>query len=456
MNKTPSHLKNNPTLNSNLKIERCYDSHVHLFSTGEYASALNLKEIKKFQDLSNLKITEKNFRKHWLMGFGWNQFESFEISQLHRKHLDSIFKDIPVSFTRVDSHSILVNTAALQELNLMNTFLNEQFGEEAPLDSENKPTGFLSERAKKFFEKKIPKFTTSQLKGFLQESLNIFNSYGTTHLRDMTIETEIWNLQAQMAEQKDWTLASEHYFYCPNFEKCESTIKEALIAQKNAPAKMRCLGLKIFIDGALGSETAYLREPYVGQSSRGFLLWKEKDFQETLKLIWQANLEVAIHTIGDGSTEWVLDQIISLNQNGFHGKVALEHVEILDLELIKKIKQVGATCYLQPSQWLSDHQWLEKKLGSRVQQTFAWNLLETEKVPFFFGTDSPIEPADNLLNIKAVKEAAQKGWAPTILPAAHYLSHPDPHFFGQSFSEWDENNNLVKLVFDQQEVIKLK
>src|SRR5207302_10607459 len=67
--------------------------------------------------------------------------------------------------------------------------------------------------------------------------------------------------------------------------------------------------LKIFTDGALGSQTAALEEPYAGSDDRGLLTIEVERLNADVARASAAGIAVAIHAIGDRAVHVALDAI---------------------------------------------------------------------------------------------------------------------------------------------------
>ena len=68
--------------------------------------------------------------------------------------------------------------------------------------------------------------------------------------------------------------------------------------------------LKLLSDGALGARTAYLNAPYSDSpQQRGMLLFESDDLKAMVKKCHEAGMQVAIHAIGDGAVDEVIDAI---------------------------------------------------------------------------------------------------------------------------------------------------
>ena len=421
-----------------LKIPRCYDSHCHLLGTGKILSILNLRQMKSPHDILHMQISESSYQNGWLIGFGWDQHR-WDRKLPHRNILDQRFPDTPVALSRADGHGIWVNSKALEMIGLLNQ--NSQkfpdpVGGVIVRDSDDLPTGVLIDTAKLLIDFKIPPNSRIENLAYLKKGIEYFNQAGFSHVRDMTSSVEQFELAHELEQNGQLNLAIEHNFTAENFSDLNRAIQDALFCRQKKSELLRVLGVKIFLDGSLGSEGAYLSEPYSGTKERGALAWTPQELKDAFRKIWNENLEVAVHCIGDQATAIVLDVALDLKKDNCTGKLNLEHVQVLKDSSIQKMKELNVVCHLQPCHWLSDRAWLREKLGSLYPFVFRWADLEQAQVPFYFGSDSPIEESSISNNLKALNESVNEGIRPIESDIAKYHSHPDQNWRPQVVTQW--------------------
>jgi predicted amidohydrolase YtcJ len=128
---------------------------------------------------------------------------------------------------------------------------------------------------------------------------------------------------------------------------------------------------------------------------------------------------------------------------GIQGKLHLEHVEILRTDTIHLMKPLHVHCHLQPCHWESDKKWLKEKLPDLWRFSFPWSALEKNKIPFSFGSDSPIEKSDFLQNLKSIKNAESEGLLPIKEDPIRY--HTYPFNDGPNFTTTIENDHVISV-----------
>lgn len=424
-------------------IRNCYDSHTHFWATGQVACGLRLHDLRSPEDVTRLKITPEHFRDRWLVGFGWDQHLWPLAGFPDRAVLDRVFPDTPVFFSRVDGHASWLNSAGLAELARRGyDFSRDPEGGRISREADGSPAGILRDQAHIQALRLLPDFRESQHLSFLEKSQSIFNRAGFTHVRDLSMNPLFWRLLRQMESEDRLTVCLDAFVTAENLTELEPVLDDIRRLQRESCAQLRVHGVKIFIDGSLGSETAFLSEPYRSAGpdtaagggpddgkakGRGLLIWSAGEIQELLRAAWQAGQQVAVHCIGDAAVHAAVSAARQVSAAGVGGRLHLEHVQILRPETLQMMKPLHVTCHLQPCHWLSDRNWLREKLPERLLPwLFPWEALRKNKIPFDFGSDSPIEEPSLAATRRALELSAAWGVPRlnTDWKAGH--SHPDP------------------------------
>lgn len=390
-----------------------YDSHVHFLSVGRLASGLKLQEVNSVLELKKTQIKDEYFLSDWLYGFGWNE-NNWLNEKPHRKILDEVFPNFPVFFSRVDGHSSWLNSKALERLNIKN---NE--------------TGLLS--GKDHFQnlQRLPEPNFQQVEYFILQAQSEFLKAGFTHVRDLSTNLQVWNCLNQLSNQHKLNIAYEGNRTVDSAEQFAEGLKDLQAMKLSENHQLRILGIKVFYDGSLGSETAYLSENYYQdvRKGQGKTFWSKVDLQECMKMTWQAEFEFSVHCIGDQAIDDVVEIARQLSAQGVLGRLNIEHAEIVRSETIKKMKPLHVRCFMQPCHWLSDQKWLKEKLPHLYQNSFPWEAFRRLNIPIHFGSDAPVEPISLNDNLRALIESPDWGVPELKKPWNKYFEHPDKNFF---------------------------
>lgn len=418
-----------------MRIDACFDSHVHWAATGEFAQRLDLAGLKSAAEVRTLKMEPHHLRGDWLLGFGWN--DNVWPEKANRQALDAWRADMPVAFTRCDGHSLWVNSAALQRAGIGKD-TPDPAGGRIVKDASGEPTGELLDTAAELVEKMIPPVSAFEMRRYLLKAMQTFNEAGFTHIRDMTCDELQFREAVRLDQSGVLTLAVEEYFWLKSHAEINTQADLALRARSEATANLRVKGLKIFLDGALGSEGAWLSRCYHGSEKKGLMLWEDQALEEALRVSWEKGLEVAVHAIGDEAAAQAVSLAVRLKNSGIEGALHIEHAELMRPETVEAMRGLNIRCHLQPSHWLSDSKWLESKIGDLTAHAFPWRRLQENGVPFDFGSDAPIEPASIARTFQAVRASAEAGVPRLLGSPATYMSHGDLSWAPNSFTTLSE------------------
>lgn len=430
------------------KISNCYDSHTHFWATGLVESGLKLNQLRHAEDINTIEIKKNYFRDKWITGFGWDQNNWSDKKFPHKKILDKAFPSTPVFLSRTDGHASWINTEAIRELKKNGyNFENDPHGGIIDRDENGELTGLLFDQAHINALMKLPDFNDNQHHEFFQTSQKIFNKSGFTHIRDLSMNLKYWNILRKMEDAKALTVCLDAFITVESLVDLDLTLQTIKQIKEDQSGQLRLHGVKIFIDGSLGSKTAFLSESYLTSNNKGILIWSKEDIKILLKKVWQMNYQVAIHTIGDQAADIAVQAAREISAEGVLGRLHLEHVQILRHETIQLMKPLHITCHLQPCHWLSDHSWLKETISENlVKNLFQWELLRKNKIPFFFGSDSPIEKPSLFNNVKALKESEKQGIPKLNSDWKLYHTHPDSNWMN-STTEFS-NDEITQVYFN--------
>ena len=443
-----------------ITIDRCYDSHLHLYYTGQIANSLDLSLLKSLNDLQSLKIEKKFFRQNWLYGFGWDQYKMGLTDFPQKQDLDKYFPDYPVAFSRADGHCVWLNSKAM-DLVKNNMDLSKNIpGGVISRNEKGEPTGVFLDNAKLEVDKFIPEYTVQQNLNFIKDGIKIFNHEGFTHLREMTCHKEYFETLLDLEQKKDLTAYIETQFVVDNIHQVQKVIDQIKLLKKNSSKKLKILGLKIFFDGSLGSSTALISQNYEQENQSGLQLWSERHFVEAVLMAWQQNLNVSVHTIGNLAISRVLKLVQSLLEKEIYGNLDLEHCEVMnldDIHLMNRLnralskKKCSIRIHFQPSHFLSDKIWLKQKLNNLADSAFRWSDVEKNHITFFFGSDSPIEKPSLRATLKALSEAEKFGIPNVKKTWTTYHQHPDPNWGPGCYTLLGQDK--IQTFFDNEKII---
>jgi hypothetical protein len=165
---------------------------------------------------------------------------------------------------------------------------------------------------------------------------------------------------------------------------------------------IRIGGVKLFLDGALGSRTAWMLEPYTGSADRGVQVLDAGDFLDTVRKAARAGLATTAHAIGDAAVALALDVLARVPAAGLALPHRIEHVQCCPPDRLAAAGRAGITCSVQPAHLITDWPIADRHWGAgRARTTYAFRSLAGHGAVLAFGSDAPVEPADPRLGLHA-------------------------------------------------------
>ncbi|MBT3152085.1 amidohydrolase [Streptomyces sp. CHD11] len=166
----------------------------------------------------------------------------------------------------------------------------------------------------------------------------------------------------------------------------------------------------LFADGALGSHTACLHEPYADARHTGTAHLDAAAVAAHAVACTEAGLQAGFHAIGDAAVSTVVDGMRAAAE-----KVGLarfraarhrvEHAEMLTPGAVAVFAELGLTASVQPAfdaLWGGEEGMYARRLGAdRARSLNPFAALLRAGVPLAFGSDSPVTPLDPWGTVRA-------------------------------------------------------
>jgi predicted amidohydrolase YtcJ len=180
--------------------------------------------------------------------------------------------------------------------------------------------------------------------------------------------------------------------------------------------------VKGFVDGSLGSTTAWFYQPFTdAPNTSGLMVTDTGKLREWAMAADRSHLQVAVHAIGDRANDWMLDTFEWIEQqNGARDRrFRIEHAQHLSPQAIPRFAQLGVLPSMQAYHAIDDGRWAEKRIGpERIKTTYAFRALLDAHARLLFGSDWTVAPMDPLLGIYAavtrrtIDDKNPGGWVP--------------------------------------------
>ena len=379
------------------------DSHLHVMGLGFSALTLDLTDTASLAE-AQAKIAAfaaANPDRRWIIGRGWNQ-EKWGLGRFPTAaELDAAVADRPVWLERVDGHAGWANSAALAAAGVSAPTADPPGGRIERQPGARAPAGVLVDSAVALVERIIPPPRPADRDLALGKAQEMLIARGITAVADMGTTIEDWQAMRR-AGDLGW-LRLRIMAYAHGLEAME------LIGGPGPTPwlyedRLRLNGVKLYLDGALGSRGAWLKRAYADDpGNTGLPLVTGTQLRNLMSRAALDNFQVAVHAIGDAANAEVLagiDEMADTYQGDRRWRV--EHAQIVDPADIAAFGRHGTIASMQPVHLPSDRLMAEARLGpGRLGGAYAWRSIAAVGAPFAFGSDAPVESPDGFAGLAA-------------------------------------------------------
>ncbi|WP_256642339.1 amidohydrolase [Streptomyces murinus] len=166
----------------------------------------------------------------------------------------------------------------------------------------------------------------------------------------------------------------------------------------------------LFADGALGSHTACLHEPYADADHTGTAYLDTDTIAAHVIACTEAGLQAGFHAIGDAAVSSVVDGVRAAAEKVGLARIRaarhrVEHAEMLTPDTVAGFAELGLIASVQPAfdaLWGGADGMYARRLGAERARTLnPYAALLRSGVPLAFGSDSPVTPLDPWGTVRA-------------------------------------------------------
>lgn len=421
------------------------DDHTHFIGGGFALASVDLRPARSPAEFAAL------LRNHvrnvpagrWITEGNWDH-ESWPDAPLPRREwIDSVTPEHPVAVSRLDGHMLVANTRALQIAGITKATRDPEGGTIVRDTLTGEPTGVLKDEAMSLIWRHVPNASADEMAEALRTAQQHALERGVTMVNDMGN----WqNLTALRRARGEGSLKIRVYEMLPI--DTWSRVRDLVEREGRGDAQLKWGGLKGYVDGSLGSTTAWFYQPYLDEpQTSGLMVTDTAKLREWIAGADRAGLHVVVHAIGDRANDWLLDvyEWSAARNPARDRRFRVEHAQHLTRAAIDRYAKLGVFPSMQPYHAIDDGRWAEKRIGAeRIKTTYPFRSLIDAKAPLMFGSDWTVAPIDPLLGIYAavtrrtLDDAHPGGWVPqekiTVEEALRAYTHTNAR---GSFAEDD-------------------
>lgn len=393
-------------------------------SEGKSLRASGQDEFRQRLVAESKRVDEKLNRPLLVWGY-----HSLFHGPLSRDMLDDLVPDKPLIIWQRSTHEALLNSAAIEFLDIDQAYI-DSWESELARSQANLKTGHFVEAAfweHILFEKMAPYFLTPD---FLIRGLNWTGNY--YHMNGITTLAEPGgpvnpHMQELVASAYGGNETPFNFYFIPDGRTLSQmhfnhgaakmiAETEYMLNWSKGRTQYLPKQVKLFLDGAIYSQLMIMRDGYTDGHHGEWLMTPER-FKDVFLAYWQADYQIHIHYNGDGGLDVLLDTLAAAQHvypRDDH-RTVLVHYGFAQSDQIKRVAELGAIASANPVYvtTLADR-YAEYGIGKeRVENMVP--LAETLEagISVSLHSDMPMAPADPLLLMDAaVNRKTVNGWVP--------------------------------------------
>jgi hypothetical protein len=365
------------------------DSHVHFPTWALAQSEIALDGCASLDEaLARIARAERR-EGRWLRGYGWRSGDWAPATEPTRQRLDAVTGDAPAAMIAKDYHSLWLNSAALA---LANGDLAVEGGV-VEVDEDGEPTGVLREESAWRFKERYMTVADDEYVEAMRRGIRIAHARGVTAVHDKDGWLGALRLWQRLHAQG--SLSLRVWQSVPHEQVDE--LRALGIRSGFGDSMLRLGYLKVFMDGTLGSQTAWMLD------GSGVRITSGEELAAIVRRGAEAGVPVAVHAIGDRANREALDAFEATRDvwRPLGLRQRIEHAQCVAPEDLARFASIGVACSVQFSHAPSDRDLAERFWGDRLDGTYAFRSLVDSGAVVANGSDAPIEELDPLAGVRA-------------------------------------------------------
>jgi hypothetical protein len=396
------------------------DAHVHLGGAAADLLAVPLTGVPSVEELQKrvADAVAQHKEGEWITGGGWDHTMWPDKRFPNRQQLDAVSPKNPVILTHISGHVAVANSLALQRAEIDKNTPNPPGGE-IERDALGEPTGMLKEyAAMNLVNVRIPDPSPEQRRKGIELVLQNVAKNGVTSVQDFS-DWEDYKMFRQIKEDGKLTVRITEWL---PFNLDLNDLQNMRAQGGTTDPWVKTGALKAFVDGAMGSRTAAMLEPYSDDPSTSGILTNDPEKLRAMAIARdKAGFQLNFHAIGDRANRVALDvfEAVAKANGPRDRRDRIEHAQLVSMEDIPRFAHLKVIASMQPSHQTTDMRWAEDRVGrDRIKGAYAWASMLKNGVRLAFGTDYDVEPISPFRGLYACvtrerpEGGPKNGWEP--------------------------------------------
>lgn len=343
----------------------------------------------------------------WVRGHGWNA-NGWEAAP-DRWVLDEVTRH-PTYLESVDVHTAWVNSEALRVAGITRDTPDPEGGR-IIRDASGEPTGVLLERAQELALAVLPASDPDGLVGAMRGAQAEAHKLGITGIHD--VEAADVLRAFRVLEAADGLRL--RVLFQPPVAQLGMLLGNGVRSGMGS-GWLSLGGIKLFLDGTLGSRTAWMLAPYEDGGDAGMQLVPEAEARRAVDAAAHGGIACTVHAIGDAAVRRALDLLEPLPRTDVPHRI--EHFQCVHPEDISRAAAAGIVASMQPAHLPGDVLLAESRWGRRARGAYAMRSLLRAGTVLALGSDVPVASLDPRAGICAAMDRVASdgsfpaGWFP--------------------------------------------
>jgi hypothetical protein len=384
-------------LEGRVVIPGLIDAHLHLESLARLSLSLDLTGVRDLDDLlERVREWAAAHPEGVVHGRGLDVERSLRGRWPARTDLDRAVRDRPVILRHVSGHAAVGNGSALSAASVESRSSAEDHGR-IGRDADGRPNGILYEEAMAWW---APLLSAPSSEGEMVRTLDSLAALGLTTVTSMAVSGG--ELTALRSLAADGRLPIRVRAYVPLVRVGE--LESADLAPVGPLGQFAVVGSKGFTDGAFGTRTAWLSEPYSDAPEKsGIPVESDETLSAALAASAALGLAPALHAIGDRAVVRAA-RLLAPYVGRPEAPARIEHVGLTPPAVLSLLDEVRPALVVQPGFLWSDF-WLPARLGAdRTRWAYVFRTLIDRGHLVAGSSDAPVDPPDPWRGLRAAVE----------------------------------------------------
>jgi len=366
------------------------DAHAHLTGIGLRELTLNLDQTTSVEGLvAAVKAYAASHPDGPIFGRGWIETHWPEKRFPNRADLDRAAPGRVVVLERADGHAMVASTAALAAAGVTRDTVAPAGGQILK-GADGAPDGMLIDHAQSLVAAVIPPPSDALKRQALEKAGALYASRGWTGLGNMSVEAGDVVILQSLAREKKFSLRVDNYM-----DPASAYVVLPVGPSQDGTGLIRVQGIKLYMDGALGSRGAALLEPYSDAEGLGLQLTPRDEGLDLMKRAKAVGAQVAMHAIGDRGNRMTLDWFEQSLGGDTAARWRIEHAQIVTDTDVPRFAKLGVIASMQPSHAIGDLYFAPARLGkARLHEGYRWKDFLDSGAVIAAGSDAPVEVGD--------------------------------------------------------------